>query len=129
MKLKPEHLQHFPFYEDHQSPGLLVQLDDDVLFPVSKSNLDYVIEKQLKPLLRPLSELKHKFMNEAKLPAILQQELAFVLKAKDCSLLQPKTKELLVKNLFDIDGLIEAGLAVPYNFEWKKDLESFWILD
>jgi len=127
MKLKPEHLQKFPFYEDFKVPGLLVQLDEDIIFPVSRSNLSYIIDKQLKPLLRPLSELKKKLNDNV--PDLVQQELAAVFKAKNTGLLQPNTKALLAKHLFDIDGLIEAGLALPYHFELKKDPENFWIFD
>ena len=131
MILKLEHLKKFPFYEDQQVPGLLVQFGEDVLFPASCSNLEFIIEKQLKPLLRPLSELKLKKTSLPNLSSKVKQELEYVSKTKDCSNLKPSTKKFLVKNLFDIDGLIEAGLALKYNFEWKKDFqnESGWAFD
>lgn len=127
MELKPEHLQKFPFYEDLKAPGLLVQLGENIVFPASRNNLSYIIENQLKPLLRPLSELKKK-LND-KVPVKIQQELTEVFKAKNTGLLKPATKAMLAKHLFDIDGLIEAGLALPYHFELKKDPESFWAFD
>lgn len=123
MKLKLEHLKKFPFYEDQQVPGLLVQFGEEVLFPASKSNLEFIIEKQLKPLLRPLSELKFKKTSFTNLSATLKQELDYISKTKDCSNLKSSTKKFLIKNLFDIDGLIEAGLALHYNFEWKCELQ------
>lgn len=131
MKLLPEHLRKFPFYEDSKVPGLLVQFTEDVLFPVTESNLAFVIKKQLKPLLRPLSELKIRKELLEKLPLELKKELESFLKTKDFNNLKPSTKKLLIKNLFDIDGLIEAGLAIKYKFELKNDLknESLWAYD
>jgi len=129
MILQAEHLVKFPFYEDHKRPGLLVQLAEDVLFSVTRMNIDFIIEQQYKPLLRPLCELEKDLLSEHDMPETLRLELYWVTESKDCKLLSPKTKALLAKNLFDIDGLIEAGLAVPYNLEWKKDLESYWALD
>jgi|GEM_PF-5434840 len=129
MELKPEHLKIFPFYEDHKVPGLLVQLGEDIVFPVSRINLEFVIKNQYKPLLRPISELKKKIISEKGLPENLQSELASLTTSEDCKLLKESTKALLAKNLFDIDGLIEAGLALPYSFELKRYPQSFWILD
>lgn len=126
MKLKPEHLLQFPFYEDRKAPGLLVQLSENIVFPASKNNLPYIIENQLKPLLRPLSELKTKFINDT-IPDYLKSELTELIKSKNLNLAKNTTKQLLAKNLFDVDRLIEAGLALPYNFELKKDKEFFWV--
>lgn len=127
MKLKPEHLKKFPFYEDKKAPGLLVQLGEDIVFPVSKHNLTYIIENQLKPLLKPISQLKARVLYD-KIPEYLKKELSEAINSKNLNNLKTTTKQLLVKNLFDVDGLIENGLALPYNFELKNE-ESYWVLD
>ena len=129
MKLTLDHLLKFPRYEDLELPGLLVQIGESIILPVTKSNLDFIIEKQYKPLLRPLSELKKKISKEKELPNWIKSELKSISSTKDYNLLSPNTKKALIKNLFDIDGLIEVGLALPYNFEWKKDTESLWVFD
>ena len=127
MKLKPEHLQHFPFYEDQKIPGLLIQLNESIIFPANKKNLNYIVEHQLKPLLRQLSELKNKILLE-KIPITLRSEIIEIIENKK-KVLKNSTKQLLLKNLFDVDGLIELGLALPYHFELKDDPKSIWAFD
>ena len=129
MILTPEYLRQFPFYENHNVPGLLVQLDEDILFPVGTSNLEYIIENKLKVLLRPLSQLEEQFDMLEHIPSELKNELSQLCINKDFSILSDDTRTILIKNLFDVDCLIEEGIALPYQFEWKKDLESFWIID
>jgi len=125
MVLSHEHLLKFPLYEDQHVPGLLVQLGEHIIFPASRTNLDFIIENQYKPLLRPIKELDiNNFKQE--LPENIKKELAVANQNNSCQSMTDATKKALAKHLFDIDGLIDAGLALPYNFEWKKDIEIFW---
>ena len=125
MVLKLEHLLKFPLYEDQNVPGLLVQSGEHIIFPVSRMNLDFIIKNQYKPLLRPMKELNLDNIKH-EIPEKIKIELLTAIKNNSCEDMTATTKALLAKNLFDIDGLIDADLAVPYNFEWKKDFESFW---
>ena len=125
MVLSHEHLLKFPLYEDQHVPGLLVQLGEHIIFPASRVNLDFIIKNQYKPLLRPIKELDITTLKR-EVPEKIKRELAMANENNSCQNMTASTKDLLAKHLFDIDGLIDAGLALPYNFEWKKDIESFW---
>lgn len=121
MKLEYKHLRKYPFYEDKKTTGLMVLFAKDIFLPVTEGNLDYVIQNQLKPILRPLSDLTEKFidtMGTEKPDRATRAELDYIRTTGDMENTTPKTIHLLEDHLFDIQGLIKKGLAIDYN---KKD--------
>jgi len=125
MILSLEHLLKFPLYEDRHVPGLLVQMGEHIIFPASRMNLDFIVKNQYKPLLRPIKELDTNNL-KSEIPEKIKSELILAHQNNSCLNMAASTKAALAKHLFDIDGLIDAGLALPYNFEWKNDIEIFW---
>lgn len=130
MKIELHHLKKFPFYQDTHSYGLVVLFDEFVFLPVSDDNLDYVIERQLKPALRPLSDLSKSFLDGHLQDLELRDELE-ALMADEIELHQLSTAstQFMQNNLFDIDGLLDEGLAIDFKFKslervQKKILED-----
>ncbi|NBL64116.1 hypothetical protein GV828_02755 [Flavobacterium sp. NST-5] len=118
MKIEDSHLTIYPFYEANQSQGLVVLFDEFVFLPVTLENLNYVIENQLKPALRPIGDLTNFFLDHnledhnirAELEAYAALEISF-------DSLTVAAKQFLYHNLFDVNNLLEQGLAIDYKFK------------
>ncbi len=130
MKIENSHLTIYPFYEANKAHGLVVLFDEYVFLPVTDENLEYVLDKQLKPALRPISDLTKNFLEnhleQDELKGELETYAAEEILFED---LTQESRQFLCLNLFDVNHLLEEGLAIDYKFKsleriQKKILEN-----
>lgn len=125
MKIEHQHLKKFPFFQDTHSNGLVVLFDEYVFLPVSDDNLNYVIDKQLKPALRPMSDLTKGFLDGNLKQNELRAELdAFMANEIDFEELTPDSSEFICSNLFDVDNLLDQGLAIDFKFKSLERIQK-----
>lgn len=78
---------------------------------LTPDKISYALEFNNKPILRHLSDLKSfNTSNE-----LSQREEAYIMKNKTCHWLSYHSMQVLLKNHFDVFGLIESNLAVDIN--------------
>lgn len=113
MKLERIQLLKYPFLKKNNQSGLLVLLKEKELIPVTFENLDNVIDQQLKPALRPYSELTDDFMELYQLDEETKLQLRTIRDTKQLKNISLKTAQFLLDHFFDVEGLLEKGQAVP----------------
>jgi hypothetical protein len=114
MKLEQIQLLKYPFLQKKNNQnGLKVLSNENEWIPVTLENIDDVIEQQLKPALRPYSELTDDFMELYRLDEKTKSELQIIRDTKQLKNISLKTAQFLLDCFFDVEGLLDKGLAVP----------------
>lgn len=125
MKIEYHHLIKFPFYEGSREKGLMVLFEEYVFLPVTNENINFVVENQMKPALRPLSDLTLRFIANLEIENSLKNELeSFRETEVSYADLSQNAKSVLHQNLFDVDGLLAQNLAIDYKFKSSSRVQQ-----
>ncbi len=125
MKIEYHHLRKFPFYEDSREKGLIVLFEEYVFLPVTNENVNFVLESQMKPALRPISDLTPRFISNLEIEQQLKRELeSFRENETSYANLSQNAKLVLHQNLFDVDDLLAQNLAIDYKFKSSSRIQQ-----